>query len=124
MRLGVKRDKRAKKLSGVIKRSKVNDLQAAIQAYLEANREVGDFELAHYSTLAEHQFIGVSVTEQNIVVREPPLAGTNFNHDWAKSEITWQGQPLYIRQCRNCSITYFKVGGDPDSNDGWVKSLP
>ncbi len=120
-RLRAVRDERGRDLRRAIDANDLGALEEAIRGFIKANRQVGDFELANYSVLAEHQFVGVSVTNQGIVVREPPLPGTSFNHDWCQSKLG--DEPLHIRTCRNCGVTYLKVGGDPISNEGWVKYM-
>jgi|FLYL01.1.fsa_nt_gi hypothetical protein len=100
-------------------------LKALVDDLLVASGERSDFESKNYRTLSDHQFLGISVTEQGIVVREPPLPGTAFHHEWVPFETTTrEGGTMYARQCRNCGITYFKVAGDPDSDDDWVKGVP
>jgi hypothetical protein len=100
-------------------------LKPLLDDYLIASKERGDFESKNYGTLSDHQFIGISVTEQGIVVREAPLPGTAFHHAWLPFETTTgEGEKLYARQCRNCGITYFKANGDPESDDNWVKGVP
>jgi hypothetical protein len=100
-------------------------LKPLLDEWLVARKERANFESENYRTLVDHQFIGISVSEQGIVVREPPLPGTAFHHDWLPFETsTRQRNKLYARQCRNCGITYFKLSGDPTSDDGWVKGVP